>query len=204
MKKRENKDRFVYISLITLCVALLISMFFVYLFTNVSNVFADIVTLLATVIGAFASVVEYKKNSAIDLCNEIVTAYAQFIDVPTNKLIQYKLECIKRRNVNLFTKDDITSIRNYLCYFNGIALDLLNNNVKISNINTLLGYRFFLIMNCPYIQDLEIIPNAQAYIPCIKLHNKWRIWSLKHGFKRSGDATSLEKRFKDYYKYAEL
>lgn len=204
MKKRENKDRFVYISLITLCVALLISMFFVYLFTDVSNVFADIVTLLATVIGAFASVVEYKKNSAIDLCNEIVTAYAQFIDVPTNKLIQYKLECIKRRNVNLFTKDDITSIRNYLCYFNGIALDLLNNNVKISNINTLLGYRFFLIMNCPYIQDLEIIPNAQAYIPCIKLHNKWRIWSLKHGFKRSGDATSLEKRFKDYYKYTEL
>ena len=59
-------------------------------------------------------------------------------------------------------------------------------------------------MNCPYIQDLEIIPNAQAYIPCIKLHNKWRLWSEKHAFKRSGDAVSLEKRFDDYNKFANM
>ena len=56
-------------------------------------------------------------------------------------------------------------------------------------------------MNCPYIQDLEIIPNAQMYKPCIKLHNKWNIWAKKHNFKRSGDKTSLDKRFADYKKF---
>lgn len=202
--KKISSEKLVYAFLIGLCVAILICMFFVYLFTDASSIFADIVTVLATIIGAYASIVEYKKNNSIDLCNEIITAYSKFIEVPTNKIIQYKLECLKRRNVNLFNENDITGIRNYLMFFNGVAQNMLNNNVKISKINTILGYRFFLIMNCPYIQDLEIIPNAQAYIPCIKLHNKWRLWSEKHAFKRSGDAVSLEKRFDDYNKFANM
>lgn len=202
--KKISSEKLIYAFLIGLCVAILICMFFVYLFTDASSIFADIVTVLATIIGAYASIVEYKKNNSIDLCNEIITAYSKFIEVPTNKIIQYKLECLKRRNVNLFNENDITGIRNYLMFFNGVAQNMLNNNVKISKINTILGYRFFLIMNCPYIQDLEIIPNAQAYIPCIKLHNKWRLWSEKHAFKRSGDAVSLEKRFDDYNKFANM
>lgn len=202
--KKISSEKLVYAFLIGLCVAILICMFFVYLFTDASSIFADIVTVLATIIGAYASIVEYKKNNSIDLCNEIITAYSKFIEVPTNKIIQYKLECLKRRNVNLFNENDITGIRNYLMFFNGVAQNMLNNNVKINKINTILGYRFFLIMNCPYIQDLEIIPNAQAYIPCIKLHNKWRLWSEKHAFKRSGDAVSLEKRFDDYNKFANM
>ncbi len=202
--KKISSEKLVYAFLIGLCVAILICMFFVYLFTDASSIFADIVTVLATIIGAYASIVEYKKNNSIDLCNEIITAYSKFIEVPTNKIIQYKLECLKRRKVNLFNENDITGIRNYLMFFNGVAQNMLNNNVKINKINTILGYRFFLIMNCPYIQDLEIIPNAQAYIPCIKLHNKWRLWSEKHAFKRSGDAVSLEKRFDDYNKFANM
>lgn len=202
--KKISSEKLVYAFLIGLCVAILICMFFVYLFTDASSIFADIVTVLATIIGAYASIVEYKKNNSIDLCNEIITAYSKFIEVPTNKIIQYKLECLKRRNVNLFNENDITGIRNYLMFFNGVAQNMLNNNVKINKINTILGYRFFLIMNCPYIQDLEIIPNAQAYIPCIKLHNKWRLWSEKHAFKRSGDEVSLEKRFDDYNKFANM
>lgn len=203
MRKRVNTNLIINIALISLCSALLISMFFVYLFTDVSEILASIVALLSTVIGAFASVVEYLRNNAIDLSNDIIQIYQTFIDIPDNKLIQYKLEVIKRRNVNLFTEEDKSKIRNYLLYFNGVAEKILTNNINIKKINTILGYRFFLAMNCPYIQDTEIIPNAQMYIPAIQLHNKWRIWAEKHNFKRSGDPTSLDKRFKDYYKFAE-
>ena len=203
MKHHININLLLYITLIVLCAGLIISMFFVYLFTDVSEILASIVALLSTVIGAFASVVEYVHNNAIDLSNDIITIYQTFIDISDIKLIQYKLEVIKRRNVNLFTEEDKSKIRNYLLYFNGVAEKILTNNINIRKINTILGYRFFLIMNCPYIQDTEIIPNAQMYIPAIQLHNKWRIWADKHHFKRSGDPTSLDKRFKDYYKFAE-
>jgi len=201
--KFHTKNKIIYALLISLCVLLLIGMFFVYLFTDISEIFADIVSVVAIVIGAFASVIEYKKNKAIDISNDILTIYGAFIDVPTNKLIQYKLEVLKRRNINLFTDEDDTGIKNYLAYFNGVAQMVLSNNIKIGKINTILGYRFFLIMNCPYIQQREIIPNASAYLPCIKLHKVWGDWSKKHNFKRSGDAQSLENNFDKYLEYAE-
>lgn len=199
-----DKNLAIYISLMVLCTVLIVSMFFVYLFTDVSEILASIVAVISTVIGAFASVLEYKYNNAIDLSNDIMTIYQTFIDIPGNKLIEYKLEVLKRRGKNLFTDEDTTGIRNYLMYFNGVAEKVLANNVSIRHINTILGYRFFLAMNCPYIQDREIIPNAQMYVPCIQLHNKWRKWSEAHHFVRSGDAYSLEKRFDDYYKYAQM
>ena len=204
MKKRIDKNKLIYITLVTLCALLIIALFLVFLLTDEQQNLADYVAVLATVIGAFASIIEYRRNNAIDMCNDIMTIYEKFLDVSTNKEIQYKLECLKRRDINLFTEDDISGIRNYLLYFNGVAEKIFANDIKISSINTILGYRFFLIMNCPYIQDLEIIPNANTYRPCIELHNKWRIWSEKHHFKRSGDATSLEKRFDEYFKYANL
>lgn len=203
MKHHINVNLLIYITLIVLCAGLILSMFFVYLFTDVSEILASIVALLSTVIGAFASIIEHIRNNAIDLSNDIIQIYQTFINIPNTKLIQYKLEVIKRRNVNLFTEEDKSAIRNYLLYFNSVAEKIITNNIKIKNINTILGYRFFLVMNCPFIQDTEIIPNAQMYIPAIQLHNRWRIWAEKNNFKRSGDATSLDKRFKDYYKYAE-
>lgn len=199
--KNYLKKHFVYFSLIGLCVLLLLGMFFVYLFTDVSSILADIVAVVSVVIGAFASFIEYRKNKAVDISNDVLTIYSAFIDVPTNKLIQYKLEVLKRRDVNLFTEEDDTGIRNYLSYFNSVAQMVLLNNIKISKINTILGYRFFLIMNCPYIQEREIIPNASAYIPCIKLHEVWGRWAKKNHFERSGDAQSLDKNFDRYYEF---
>ena len=204
MKKRIDINKLIYISLFVLSGLLLISMFFVYLFTDVSEIFASIVSVIAAIIGVFASLIEYRRGNQLDLCSDIMTIYQNFLEVPTNKLIQYKLECIKRRNKNLFTDDDTTAIRNYLLYFNGVADKIITNDVKIGDINTILGYRFFLVMNCPYIQDREIIPNAQMYRRCIQLHNIWREWSAKHNFVRSGDVTSLDKRFIDYDKYATI
>lgn len=202
MKRERIINRIIYGTLITICVSVLLSLFFVYLYTDTSQVFADIIALLSTLLGAFASIVEFRKNNAVTLSNDILSIYEAFNEVPTNKEIQYKLECLKRRDKNLFNENDITGIRNYLNYFNGVAHLILANDIKIKNINTILGYRFFLIMNCPYIQDLEIIPNAHAYRPCIQLHKKWQDWARKLNFKRSGDATSLEKRFDEYDKYA--
>jgi len=196
-----NINRIVYISLFVLCALLLVSMFLVYLLTDASEIFANIVSVVAAVIGVFASIIEAKRGRQVEISNDLMTMYGDFIDIEGNKLVEYKLECLKRRDINLFTKEDITAIRNYLLYFNGVADKILSNDIKISDINTIWGYRFFLIMNSPYIQDEEIIPNAQMYRRCIQLHNKWMQWSKKHHFKRSADQYSLEKRFKDYDKY---
>lgn len=202
MRKQKITNKLIYALLITFCVLFLVALFLIYLLTDISETFANIIALLSTVIGAFASLIEYQKNEAVNLSNNILNIYSVFIEIPTNKEIQYKLECIKRRDINLFSPRDIEGIRSYLNYFNGVANLIISNDIKISEINTILGYRFFLIMNCPYIQDLEIIPNAQEYRPCIKLHKIWEDWSAKNNFKRSGDVYSLKKRFNDYEKYA--
>ena len=196
-----NINRLVYILLFTLCSMLLVAMFLVYLLTDISEIFANIVAVVAAVIGVFASIVESVRGKQVETSNDLMTMYGDFIDIEGNKLVEYKLECLKRRNINLFTDEDTMAIRNYLLYFNGVADKILSNYIKIGEINTIWGYRFFLIMNCPYIQDREIIQNAQMYKRCIQLHYKWGLWSKKHHFKRSADQHSLEKRFTDYYKY---
>ena len=112
MKRERIINRIIYGTLITICVSLLLSLFFVYLYTDTSQVFADIIALLSTLLGAFASIVEFRKNNAVTLSNDILSIYEAFNEVPTNKEIQYKLECLKRRDKNLFNENDITGIRN--------------------------------------------------------------------------------------------
>lgn len=173
----------------------------VMLFSKDTNSVMDIITLLTALIGVVSVYIEYRNNKALVQTNNLIVIYSDFNDISTNREIQYKLEVLKRRNVNLFTEDDIPNIRIYLKFFEGIAPMFIKDVVSFKKINSILGYRFFLIMNSPYIQNLEIIPRADNYKGCITMHYLWSEWCKKNNFVRSGDKFSLEKNFKEYYDY---
>lgn len=199
-----NKNRIYYYLFGVFLIIAVIAIVCIMVFSKDLTSVIDVITFITTLTGVVSVYVEYRKNKALSLTNNLITIYSDFNDISTNRQIQYKLEVLKRRDINLFTDDDITAIRIYLKFFEGIAPMFINNVVSFKKINSILGYRFYLIMNNPYIQDLEIIPNAGSYRGCITMHYLWNQWSKKHNFVRSGDKYSLEKRFADYYNYIEL
>lgn len=97
---------------------------------------------------------------------------------------------------------------NYLVYLAGIASCVHGKNLEIEYIDDLFAYRFFLAMNNPEVQELELVSYASFYRGCYQLYEKWIRFRRESG-KYKGDIeipleeTSLEK-CKGYETYLEF
>ena len=146
-----NKNRLYYYLFGAFLIIAVVAIICIMVFSKDLTSVIDVITFITTLTGVVSVYVEYRKNKALSLTNNLITIYSDFNDIETNRQIQYKLEVLKRRDVNLFTNDDITAIRIYLKFFEGIAPMFINNVVSFKKINSILGYRFYLIMNNLYI-----------------------------------------------------
>lgn len=62
---------------------------------------------------------------------------------------------------------------NYLVYLEGIATVITNHSMNIENVDSLFGYRFFIAVNNPVVQELELIPFGIHYRGIYWLYNEW-------------------------------
>lgn len=62
---------------------------------------------------------------------------------------------------------------NYLVYLEGLATVIRNEAMKIENVDSLMGYRFFLAVNNPVVQDLELLAFPHDYREIHELYNNW-------------------------------
>ena len=72
---------------------------------------------------------------------------------------------------------------NYLVYLEGFSACILDGILDLDDIDDLFAYRFFLAMNHPEVQSLELCPFAAYYRGCFQLYEKWlnhRITSDKY------------------------
>lgn len=99
------------------------------------------------------------------------------------------------------------AIINYLVYLSGIASCVHGKNLEIKYIDNLFAYRFFIAMNNPEVQKLELVSYAVFYRGCYQLYEDWTRYRRKSG-KYHGDIeiplmeTSLDKS-REYEKYLE-
>lgn len=97
---------------------------------------------------------------------------------------------------------------NYLVYLSGIASCVHGENLEIEYIDDLFAYRFFLAMNNPEVQELELVSYAQFYRGCYQLYEKWIRFRRESGKYKENieiplQETSLEK-CRGYEKYLEF
>lgn len=62
---------------------------------------------------------------------------------------------------------------NYLVYLEGLASCVHQGVLKLEEIDDLFAYRFFLAMNHPEVQSIDLIPYATYYRGCFLLYEKW-------------------------------
>lgn len=97
---------------------------------------------------------------------------------------------------------------NYLVYLEGLSTCILGDILDIAKVDNLFSYRFFLAMNHPEVQSVDLLPYATYYRGCFQLYDKWltyRITSPKYENTKNMDIplfeSSLSYRY-GYEKYA--
>jgi len=62
---------------------------------------------------------------------------------------------------------------NYLVHLEGVAALVNNGVLRISAINDLMAYRFFIAVNNPVVQELELRPFKEYYKGIYRLYPEW-------------------------------
>ena len=99
---------------------------------------------------------------------ELIKYYAKFrnntlTDEDNNEFIeQFDIE-----------KKDRQLLINYLVHLEGIATMVSSGVLHLDIIDDLMSYRYFIAVNNPIIQKLELLPYSDYYKGCISIYEEW-------------------------------
>lgn len=171
------KKNLYYYSVIFVIILLLISTLLIE--NNLASRITTIITLSTALIGAGALFVQYKRDKDVNQASFIVE-YAKYfyslngVEDTMNLLDEYRLG-----NKSAIEKISYNGIINYLFWCEELSSLVQKNIIDIQTIDNLFSYTFFLITNNKYIQEKELIPQAEFYKGIYYLHNIWTNYKIK-------------------------
>lgn len=134
----------------------------------------EVVVSLTAVIGAIAIWFQMKRARDIAEGEFITNLNSSFLTNDDVKVLYGKLI-----SGAPLTEQDRTAIVEYLTFFETVYLLLERDVVDISLIDDLFRYRFFIAVNNPLVQDLELLPDARYYANIYALDYLWNEYRAK-------------------------
>jgi len=153
-------------------------------------------TIVATVVAAMGILgvcIQLKKDADIKEA-EFLTDY-NFVFLTTEKFVRMekRLELSRKTGQSInFTEEDRQDLIDYLVYLESFAPLVLNKMVRLSIVDDLFGYRYFLAVNNREVQDFELCQEAEYYRGCFKLYSVWKEYRKKHDLIIPLEETSLD------------
>lgn len=193
MNHRRNRP-----ILITLIVSTLIICAYLYLKHKNPNTDTETIMACLAIFTAVAFFLEYHQNNKLNEAQFVIDLNNQFLNEGNMAGVEHELE----KYFNSGSKDKAAEelqqtfapekkkhqdLVNYLVHLEGIATLVNNGTLRLSAINDLMSYRFFLAMNNPVVQELELLRFRDYYREIIKLYPAW----VKR-MKRKGGAIPME------------
>jgi len=189
IKKRKIKERngirktiFVLLMLSIVCFYLCGQYYFKW------NWITETVVTIVTIISAVAFWLEYRENKLLNEAQFITELNQQFVSNEKMYTIEWELEKFynKHRNGEL-SEEDITNFKkkfnieqksrqhlvNYLVHLEGIAALVKNKVIQIRTIDDLMSYRYFIAVNNPAVQELELNEYPEYYKGCFDIYDDW-------------------------------
>lgn len=152
---------------------------------------ANTVMAICAIVAAVAFWLEYHHNNKVNEAQFIMDLNDQFID-REKKLVEVEhdleiynaavmksdQEAIKRatehlNNTYAMEQDKRQDLVNYLVHLEGITTLVNNGVLRLNAINDLMAYRYFIAVNNPVVQELELIPYYQYYKGIIQIFDDW-------------------------------
>ena len=212
MHNRLRRRRPLFISLVFSIILIAVYVVFLKTSDDQSNLSEVVLTILGIIAGV-AFWLEYHHNNKLNEAEFIVELNKQFVADENMTRVEHDLEryfALVRNSVRNFDeekyylnglkekydlkKEDRQHLINYLVHLEGIATLISTGVIRLKTINDLMGYRFFIAVNNPVVQQIELFPYAAYYKGIFALFDEW---------KNNKDMPLNEKEFRMDYKYQE-
>ena len=180
----KSKNRlFLIISLVTLIfLTLLIGTFLIIKFVNVngdnfgSEAAVGAFSLLVTFLGTFFVAYELKNSSEVTCCEMLINLNNYFHDSDRLMRVYAALD-----NAYLWGKNDEEvwkgvgdeDVQFFCTFFENLALLVQHQIAKIKDLDDLFGYRFFLFMNNPHVQEKYLLTTSASFANLFGLYTLW-------------------------------
>ena len=180
--KSKNK-LFLIIALVTLLfLTLLIGTLVVIKFVNVngdnfgSEAAVGAFSLLVTFLGTFFVAFELKNTSEVTCCEMLINLNNYFHDSDRLMRVYAALD-----NAYLWGKNDEEvwqgvedeDVQFFCTFFENLALLVQHQIAKIKDLDDLFGYRFFLFMNNPHVQEKYLLTTSASFANLFNLYALW-------------------------------
>lgn len=184
-----------FISIILIAVALIAMSYF----NIINDTFVSIITIITAIVGAFGIWLELNKEQEINQASFILTINSDFYALggkgtmyaaDLEKMLDEDFAGVKKLELK---PDHNVMVVQYLVWLKTLSSLINRRMIKISAIDDLFSYKFFIAVNNPQIQQMELLPYKTAYKGIFKAHKVWKKYRERHGLEIYNEATDLSK-----------
>ena len=189
----RNASKVSFISIILISIAVVTMS----VFEVINDTFVSLITIITAIVGAFGIWLELNKEQEINQASFILSINSDFYALggkgtmyaaDLEKMLDEDFSGVKKLEL---TKEHQTMVIQYLVWVKTLSSLINRRMIKISAIDDLFSYKFFVAINNPEIQKLELIPYKTAYRGIFKAHKIWKKYREKHGLEIYNEKTDL-------------
>ena len=152
-----------------------------------------VATIVATV-GIFGVWYQLKKDSDIKEAEFLMDYNFSFLTTEKFVRMEHRLENhFKEKATLVLAPEDRQDLVDYLVYLESLAPLILNRMIRLEVVDDLFGYRYFIAVNNPVVQQEELNPYAMYYRGCFRVYRMWSDYRKKKGLTIQLEETALIK-----------
>ena len=161
---------------------------------DIASKLFNVITVVTAIVGAVALFIQFKKDKQINEASFIFDFSASFYDeYNCSELVPLLDDYVDNKIKTINFEDNVNTIVRYMAWVESIAAIVEEGTIDLKNIDQVLGYRFFIIVNNKEVQDKELIPYRLHYIGTFKLYQKWYEYKKSKNLPIPLEETSLHK-----------
>lgn len=172
----RHNNRIALIVAFSLIILLLMCICFIMWFRTGEEASVGIFSLAVTLLGTIFIAIELKNGQNVTRSDMLIDLNNYFHDSDRLMNVYEALE------IRVDNPEDCArvwhgvrdvEIAQYATFFENLFLLYRNEVASIEDLDDLFGYRFFIFMNNPYIQENYILPTSSSYVQLFRLYEAW-------------------------------
>ncbi len=182
MRINKNTLRRLMIILVTVCILISCSLI-AGLFHLGDEAAVGLFSLAATLVGTVFIAIELRNSQIVTCCDMLIDQNNYFHDNEHLMKVYSILEASPAESGNPDQWKDVqpTDIACYCTFFENLYLLYRNKIAKIEDLDDLFGYRFFIFVNNPFVQEHHLLPTSSSYNEIFRLYAAWAEFRRKAG-----------------------
>ncbi len=184
MTQLRHRSRLATIIILSVIALLLLCLIVIMWFKTGEEASVGIFSLAVTLLGTIFIAIELKNGQQVTCSDMLINLNNYFHDSDRLMKVYARLEEneIERDNCNKIWADvESVEVAQYCTFFENLYLLYKNEIASIEDLDDLFGYRFFIFVHHPYIQENYLLPTSSSYVQIFKLYQAWINYRKKSG-----------------------